>query len=253
MTLAFSVYQRFTGPTDPMRGRADIGAERIPYSLIRSYSGSDDALAKIYVPDREITGYYTFKRYLSFDTLQKLPLLRHDDYLIATIPHQPPAGKVIYQIFLRKGDTEYVLNDKAAIIRFRGHVPAVWMILHIIPMFFAILLSCRAGLEALGRGKNIFLYTWLTTLLLFIGGLFIGPIVQKFAFGAYWTGFPFGHDLTDNKTMVAFIVWMIALVKTWKNRQHYKWTLAASIVMLVVYLIPHSLMGSELDHREIAP
>ena len=35
-----------------------------------------------------------------------------------------------------------------------------------------------------------------------LGGMILGPIVQKYAFGAYWTGIPFGHDLTDAKNLV---------------------------------------------------
>jgi hypothetical protein len=31
------------------------------------------------------------------------------------------------------------------------------------------------------------------------------------------------------------------------------WVLAASILLLVVFLIPHSLLGSELDYSKMAP
>ena len=34
--------------------------------------------------------------------------------------------------------------------------------------------------------------------------------VQKAAFGAYWTGFPFGYDLTDNKTVLMWLAWVLA-------------------------------------------
>ena len=47
--------------------------------------------------------------------------------------------------------------------------------------------------------------TFLTMGSLFLGGMLLGPIVQNFAFGDYWTGIPFGWDLTDNKTLLAAI------------------------------------------------
>ncbi|MCK4406396.1 MAG: hypothetical protein KAV44_01845, partial [Bacteroidales bacterium] len=91
----------------------------------------------------------------------------------------------------------------------------------------------------------------ITTICLFIGGLILGPIVQKFAFDAFWTGWPWGHDLTDNKTIVAFIFWLIALIRLIKNKEKSGWALVASIVLLVIYLIPHSVLGSEIDYTQV--
>jgi hypothetical protein len=71
--------------------------------------------------------------------------------------------------------------------------------------------------------------------------------MQKLAFDAFWTGWPFGHDLTDNKSLVAFIFWVIALVVMKKNRENRLWPILASIVLLAIFLIPHSVLGSETD------
>nr|MBC8402895.1 hypothetical protein [Candidatus Neomarinimicrobiota bacterium] len=122
---------------------------------------------------------------------------------------------------------------------------------HIFFMFFAMLLSNRSGLQALVRGGNLYKYALWTSGLLLVGGLILGPIVQKYAFGAYWTGWPFGHDLTDNKTIVAFIAWALAI---WKNKDRINrpgWVLTASITLFLVYMIPHSVLGSELDYSTI--
>jgi hypothetical protein len=116
-------------------------------------------------------------------------------------------------------------------------------------MFVAMLLSTRAGLAAIFGERTFRLALW-TFVTLVVGGLILGPIVQKYAFGAYWTGWPFGTDLTDNKTAVAFLFWLVALVMAWKKPYHRTWVLAASFVLLLVYLIPHSLLGSEIDWTE---
>ena len=44
-----------------------------------------------------------------------------------------------------------------------------------------------------------------------IGGMILGPIVQKYAFGEYWTGFPYGGDFTDNKMLIMWLAWAIAM------------------------------------------
>lgn len=245
-TLGSAYYQRLTGPTHPARGKVMIAGTEISYKLIRSFPRPTDAPVKITVEDREVKGYFRFKRYPSHDEWQEMQLERQDDLLIAYIPHQPPAGKVNYQIFLQKGNEEVKLTAEPITIRFRGDVPAWAIIPHIIMMFMAMLCSTRAGLAALFSGRTSRL-TLLTVIFLAAGGLVLGPVVQKFAFGSYWTGWPFGTDLTDNKTLAAFVVWVIALIKTRKNPNHRGWVLAASIVLLLMYMIPHSTMGSEID------
>ena len=94
--------------------------------------------------------------------------------------------------------------------------------------------------------KFVFTFTFIS---LFLGGIVLGPIVQKYAFGAYWTGWPFGHDLTDNKTLVAFIFWAIAVFRMYKDRSKTGMAIAAMVILLMVYLIPHSMFGSELNYE----
>jgi hypothetical protein len=79
----------------------------------------------------------------------------------------------------------------------------------------------------------------------------LGPIVQKFSFGVYWAGWPFGHDLTDNKSIVAFIFWVIALIYQYRNREKKIMAIVASIILLIVFLIPHSMLGSEIDYTKL--
>jgi len=77
--------------------------------------------------------------------------------------------------------------------------------------------------------------------------MILGPVVQKYAFGALWTGIPFGWDLTDNKTLIAFIFWILAVMLNRKKDKPLV-TVLAAFILLMVYSIPHSLFGSELDY-----
>ena len=246
ITLSSAVFQRLTGPTKPYRGQAELGESAISYRLIRTYDQPEDAPVSIEATNSDISGYYIYKRYPSHDEWERAPLEREGDRLIARIPQQPAAGKVMYQVFLVKGDDQVMLSEEPIIIRFRDSVPGWAMLPHILLMFTAMLLSTRAGLAALFREKTFSLTLW-TFITFVLGGLVFGPIVQKYAFGDFWTGWPWGTDLTDNKTAFAFIFWLIAFIKVFKNPRHRSWVLVASIVLLLIYLIPHSLLGSEID------
>jgi hypothetical protein len=136
----------------------------------------------------------------------------------------------------------------ATVVRFRGAVPPAFLIPHIAFMFAAMLVSSLAGIEALLDQGRYRLTGLVALILLAVGGLVLGPIVQLHAFGALWTGVPFGWDLTDNKVAVGAIVWAAALIANARRRRR-GFILAAALVLLVVYSIPHSMMGSELDPR----
>lgn len=249
LTLGSAYYQRLTGPTHPVRSKVEIGGETLKYKLIRSFPRPQDAPVRVQVADESISGYFIYKRTPSRDSWATAPLVREGEFLIAYIPQQPPAGKVMYQISLQKDDELVKLTQDPIVIRFRSDVPAWAMIPHIIIMFLAMLFSTRVALGALGSEKTYTLTLW-TVITLLAGGLILGPIVQKYAFGAYWTGWPLGTDLTDNKTAVAFLFWVFALYKTYKNKQHKTWVFVAAIVLLLIYLIPHSMMGSEIDFTQ---
>ncbi len=250
-TIGTATYQRMTGPTYPVDGEQQLAGQTLSYELLRSYGGSGDAPVVIQIEEgSDIEGRMAYRRYKSYDRWDTIAMKKQEGSLTAAIPHQPPAGKVQYNIILENGGEKVVLEEEPVIIRFKGAVPAYVLIPHILLMFLAMLFSTRTGLEALVNGKRTYLYTILTLITLIPGGLILGPIIQKYAFDAYWTGWPVSNDLTDNKTLAAFIFWMVAFFVQWKNRKRKGWAIAASIVLLLVYLIPHSVMGSEIDHRE---
>ncbi|MFB0564631.1 MAG: hypothetical protein ACETWK_03020 [Candidatus Aminicenantaceae bacterium] len=254
ITVSTAVYQRLTGPTYPLEGKVTLNNSVISYSLARSHEGMEDHEVSITVENIDIKGHVFFKRHKTADMWTTLPMLRKENSLVASLPHQPPAGKLEYKVILTYKEKEVSLSgEKPAIIRFKDRVPGAILIPHIIIMFLAMLISNRAGIEALQPRDSTYKYAILATGLLFIGGMVLGPLVQKYAFGVYWTGFPLGYDLTDNKTLIAFIGWLVALIAGRKKRQARWWILGAAILLLVVYLIPHSLLGSEFDYSEMNP
>ncbi|MGD9402592.1 MAG: hypothetical protein PVF95_10035 [bacterium] len=254
ITLASAVYQRMTGPTYPVSGEVQLPGSKVSYELLRSHGGSGDQPVTVTVPDTTVSGSLVWRRYKTDDPWTRQRLTRVDDKLTGALPHQPPAGKIEYHIEVtRNGETLMIPGDENVVTRFKGDVPRVVLFPHVLLMFLGMLISNRAGLESLTRGSHMALYTFLAAALIFAGGMIYGPIVQKYAFGTYWTGFPVGMDLTDNKTLISMIMWVIALVAIWKNSRPRWWVFAASISTLVIFMIPHSLHGSELKYADSPP
>jgi hypothetical protein len=172
--------------------------------------------------------------------------------LVTALPHQPPAGKLEYQVRLAKGPAEggatALFPPRPAVTRFKGDVPAAVLVPHVLCMFLAMLFSTAAGLAALAGARTRPL-ALVTFGLVAVGGFLLGPVVQKAAFDAYWTGIPFGWDLTDNKTLFAGLFWaaaLLALRAGETSRSARAAVLAASVATLVVFAIPHSTWGSEI-------
>lgn len=248
ITLGSAVYQRMTGPSYPLRGTATIGGKEIKFRLPRT-QGDGDAVVRIPAPAAELQATLAWKRYKTSDAWTYLPMRREGEELVALLPHQPPAGKLIYRVVAQLGNERVTLGGEPAIIRFKGEVPVAVLAVHIFCMFVGMLLSTRAGLETFSlRPEYVRLILW-TLALLTVGGLILGPVVQKYAFGAYWTGWPFGTDLTDNKTAVAWLAWVAAWLKVRRGAGAKGWVLAAAILTLVVFAIPHSVLGSELKYE----
>ena len=248
-TLGIATYQRMTGPTYPKKGSITIAEKEIKFKLLRSHSSSSDAIISIENKAKIFGGSILYKRYNTSDDWTEVTMAQNGDNIEGSLPSQPAAGKLMYRVFLKYGNENYALNIEPTVIRFKGDVPAFILIPHILFMFLAMLFSTRTGLEALIKGKQTFNYAMVTTITLFLGGIILGPIVQKYAFGAYWTGWPIGKDLTDNKTAVVFLFWVIATYKLFKDRDKSVMAIIAMIILLAIYLIPHSMFGSELNYE----
>lgn len=254
ITLGAAVYQRMTGPTYPMRVKAEVSGQTIKYQLPRSHGGEGDLTLELAVPDTSVKGTLFFRRYKTDKEWHKLNMQFQSGVLTANLPHQPPAGKLEYFVELDQPSGKRMLPEQSTVVvRFKGGVPPYVLIPHIFFMFIAMLLSTMSGLEALVSGTNTRKYVLITTVCLFIGGMLLGPLVQKFAFGAFWTGIPFGWDLTDNKTLLAIVGWLVALWRVYKVdiAKARWWVVGAALVLMLVYSIPHSTMGSELDYSKM--
>ncbi len=251
ITLGSAVYQRMTGPTYPLRGKAVVAGTAIEFKLPRSAETVGDAEVRIPAP-APLRGYLDYKRFKTEDAWTRVVLAREGGDLVGLLPKQPAAGKLAYKIFLSGGYVaKDITGDEPVILRFKDPVPAWIIIPHVLVMFAGMLLSTAAGLAALDKKRNPRRFALWAAALLFAGGFILGPLVQKYAFGVAWAGFPAGTDLTDNKTLIAFVFWVAAIIAGRKGKPARPFVLAASLVTLLVYLIPHSVLGSEFNYSKM--
>ena len=253
------MFQERTGPTKEQRGSFGLLGQQYDFAVTRSGSSAEDARVAIPNPGNGVTGSLHFKRYKTDDRLTTIPFRDEGEELVAELPRQPAAGKLEYAITLVAQDGSRIRvpdQDGSVVIRFKDPVPAYFLAPHIACMVLVILFGIRAGLSALLQPSTMVRYAWISLGIMTLGGMILGPIVQKYAFGALWTGFPFGYDLTDNKTLLMWLAWLLAcatLLRRWLLGETLKRAaiVGATIVMMVVYLIPHSARGSELDYSQL--
>ncbi|MBR5083104.1 MAG: hypothetical protein IKX33_00755 [Prevotella sp.] len=242
ITLALSVFQRMTGPTYPKKVTIELNGENYKVKLPRSGVQHDEIVTLKGIPS-DTKAQIHYRCYPTSDEYTTMDFILKDKELQTTLPVQPVAGKLQYYITV--GGKDY-LADEPLQIRFRNDVPASILVPHILFMFAAMLFAVYTLLLVITRKK----YTkWLkiTVGTLFVGGFILGPLVQHFAFGPWWTGFPFGTDLTDNKTLLSFLFFIAALATLkWK---YNKWIVGLAVLfMIVIFSIPHSTYGSEYDY-----
>lgn len=252
LTIVSAIFQRITGPTHPVSDKFKLADKTFNYKLERSHSSNFPLVIQIDVQNPEITGNVYWKRFKVNEDYIVVKMNNENGILKAEIPPQPPAGKIEYRVELfDKNSSALIPEDKFVVLRFKNDVPALILIPHILFIFLAMLYSTRAGLEFFNSERNYKKYVNLTILFLILGGFIFGPLVQYYAFGVFWSGIPFGIDLTDNKTLIALIFWLIAYFKFKKSETNSKWILIAAVVMFIIFLIPHSLLGSELDYSKV--
>ena len=146
------------------------------------------------------------------------------------------------------------------LIKYKGEVSVTVLILHILCMFAAFFFIIEAILGAfamlfMGEEKEFTVtQTRWVLLFTFLGGVPLGFVLNRQRFGPIWEAFPFGIDITDNKTQLIIIFWIIIAAMSWKSFACRRTgrdlagpgvfataVIVASVLSLILYLVPHSL------------
>jgi hypothetical protein len=125
------------------------------------------------------------------------------------------------------------------LVKYKGEVSPAVLILHVIFMFAAFFFMVQSLWSAVGILR---------------GGWPLGFLLNYQAFGYLWEGYPFGYDITDNKTQVMFVFWLVSLLLVRgsflsRNEESDRLgarSFAAAVmvsfaVSLLLFIVPHSL------------
>ncbi|ATH09340.1 hypothetical protein BIY24_15745 [Halobacteriovorax marinus] len=250
ITMAAVIYQRATGPTYPEKIYIGLDKDaQVRVKLPRSHGGETGAPVEI-PKIKDLSGVeLTYKRYPTNDEWTTVNLEDKGNRYLMTLPNQPPAGKLTYFLKLKFGDKvqEFHSKEDPIYIRYKGDVPTFILAPHVFFMFFSMLLSAVAFVEAIFKTESAIKIGRATLGCLMFGGMFLGPIVQKYAFGVYWAGFPYDWDLTDNKLLVGVLAWLSAVLLTIGKKRRWP-IIAAAMILIAIYCIPHSMQGSEFNY-----
>jgi hypothetical protein len=247
LTLFSASWQRRTGPTHPVSGRAEVGGRAVSWTFERTHKGAGDQPVRLRAPDG-VAASLEWRRHGGGPEWSAAPMRRDGAALVAALPWQPPAGVLKYRVVAEADGQRVTLPpDGLVTIRYTGEVPVFIMLPHILLMITAMLLSSRAGLECFARAPRLKLFTHWALGVLIVGGMVFGPLVLKNAFGFWWSGWPLGGDITDNKTLIALAGWLVATFAVHRLARPRAWVLAASLLMFLVFMIPHSYRGTGFE------
>ena len=247
ISVVFFYFQRVTGPTYPYKGIINIGNDKLRFKLPRSCTLSLDCKISFW---GKIEGYILYKRYRVNENYTKVNFVYDGQRSYANLKLElPKASKIEYRVFIKKEDSWMEATKKPIVLRFKGYVPFYLLIPHIIFMYLFFLLSTYLFL----LNNLVWIFDrkvfYLTFFSLLAGGFIFGPLVQRYAFDVYWSGFPYGYDLTDNKTLLILIIWLFPLYSVVKNVSLRRNLNIAYFFTVLIYLIPHSVLGSEYKFR----
>ena len=191
---------------------------------------------------------------------KSVPMTITSQGFAATLDQLPKGEKWWYQIQVSKNGTTVAHFPKSGdqFIKFKGHIAPLVLIAHILFMFATIFFGLMAVFTSIdiarGKGslKRSIFYVLLTLVCSFIGGIPLGIAVSAQTFGGSgWGGWPIGHDITDSKTEILLLFWLITLILSLNGLAKKKMIISPKtysflvilsfVVTFITFLIPHSI------------
>ena len=250
----------------------DVLGKRIEHTTVTEKIGGGDIdlTAKI-VTSEPTDNYQTDLLYKigegGYSSLPMISKPENPQIYSAKIPSQPKGKRGYYYIKVRDNSgNEITLPEKVEtenppfMIKFKGKASSLILVLHIFFMFAAMFFCWMAFFFAweVMKGRKFLNQLGLSSLMalifVFVGGFPLSFLVAYQTFGQAWGGIPYGWDITDNKTLIILVFWLVivwllkgTIFKKDENRnlaspkKVANWTIIFFILTVFVYLIPHSI------------
>jgi hypothetical protein len=151
-------------------------------------------------------------------------------------------------------------NREAFLLKYIGEVPKIVIGAHLLFMFATVFFVALASIDAIKviRGSEnirpMAVSLFCAAAFCFLGGYPFGIPMNYYAFNGGWEGVPFGTDATDNKTQLLLIYLLFAALTTLGSFSRGRFGrdlfaprtrgfigLSTFVVLLFIYLIPHSI------------
>jgi hypothetical protein len=182
----------------------------------------------------------------------------------AHLPEFPKGTKIKYWITAANvAGTQVRMpadRNRVIVLKYKGRASTAVIVAHVVFMFVAFFFMTMSFLAAIGilRGREdktnaVRAGRWALAAS-FVGGWLLGVVLNRQTFGTGWEGFPFGYDITDNKTQMVFVFWLVSMLLSWGSfigrgekrdllgRRAFAIAIVASFfVSLALYILPHSL------------
>src|SRR4030042_977722 len=98
ITAASAFYQRRTGPTYPVSGKAALTNGEVSFELPRSAEITADCEVGLEVPDAEVGGRLLYRRFKTDDPWTELVMARQEKRLVGYLPKQHLGGNLAHKL-----------------------------------------------------------------------------------------------------------------------------------------------------------
>jgi len=261
-------------PAKPVEIALPTPAGEVRVEMPREHLGDGDAAVLVHAPDRGIERivlhYESAGRWLAVPlnppAREMQSSARPEEgprVWRGTIAHQERGTQISYYVTVEPAGAQALVAPagapaEPARITFKGRPSIPVLVAHILAMmgglvplaiaFVAawIYLVRRRGLAVLRRSVLIGL------VMLFLGAVPLGMVIEYQVFGTWWEGWPFGRDVTDTKTGVLLVAWLALVLARGKeifsraealgrprDRAWAVWVIVLGAVTAGFYLIPH--------------
>jgi hypothetical protein len=270
-TLAMLVLSRNTTAVRSVHKIVEKEGIRIDHHTVPKQVGNQMPLISAEVQGAtEVRLVYKIGADGDYQSVTMRPRPGEPDVFEASIPAHPKATRAWYYLeaVSQRGPEQIVVTLPEAKsgevdpirLKFEGKVPAYVVIPHVLSVFGAIFFATLTLFTAvdLKKGKRVLSrsakYCGATLALLFVGFVPFGWAMNYFAFGVLWEAFPFGWDVTDNKSQIMTLFWLVTLIMVkgtlWgkgeeKNlmsaRGYSTLVIVSFVATMIILAVPHSL------------
>jgi hypothetical protein len=271
-TLLLLFFTRKTTAVRSIYKMVEHDGVRIEHNTVPKQVGDNIPVIKAKVRGAsEVNLVYKIGKEGQYKYIKMNPISGEENSYEADIPLHPKGSKAWYYLEASKefaeGEMKITLPERNSgevqpiRLKFEGKVPAYVVIPHVFSIFAAFFFATLTLFSAIDlKRRKITLeksvrFCAVTLLLLFIGFFPFGWAMNYFAFGVLWEAFPFGTDVTDNKSQIMFAFWLVTMFlvkgtlfgkgaqRNLVSDRRYSTMVIVSFIatILIIMAIPHSL------------